>query len=163
MSNERQASARRSALHLKGGLQVCSTAAKTRVLVVEDHEPFRRYICSTLQGQANLEVIGEPDDGLQAVLHAETQQPDLILLDIGLPQLNGIGAARQIRKVAPNAKIIFLTQESSVEVVDEALALGAWGYVLKGQAQSELLAAIAAVTNGERFLSSGLDGTRASF
>jgi len=159
MSNNQDATTRPISTPLESWCSVRSTGAIKRVLVVEDHEPFRRYVCSTLQGQVDLQVIGEPEDGLQAVQHAEALQPDLILFDIGLPQLNGIEAARQIRKLAPNARIIFLTQESSAEVVREALSLGAWGYVLKAQAQNDLLAAIAAVANGERFVSSGLEGT----
>ena len=123
-----------------------------RILLVDDHEPFRRYISSMLQERANLQVIGESDDGLQAVRKAETLQPDLILLDIGLPGINGIEVARQIGKVASKARIIFLTQESSPEVVQEALDLGAWGYIIKAQAGSELLPALEAVSHGERFV-----------
>ena len=83
--------------------------------------------------------------------------PDIILLDIGLPGINGLEAARQISKVASQAKIIFLTQETSAEVVEEALFLGAWGYVLKASAGSELGAAIEAVSRGQQFLSCGLE------
>jgi hypothetical protein len=82
----------------------------------------------------------------------------LILLDIGLPTLNGIDAARQIRKLVPNAKIIFLTQESSDDVVQEALRLGAWGYVVKTRAGSDLLAAVEAVLQGKRFVTGKLTG-----
>jgi len=91
-----------------------------------------------------LQVICEVSDGLVAVHKAEELQPDLILLDIGLPTLNGIEAARRIRKVAPKSRILFLTQESSADVVQEALSLGAAGYVLKVRAGSELLAAVEA-------------------
>jgi DNA-binding NarL/FixJ family response regulator len=85
-------------------------------------------------------------------------QPDVILLDIGLPLLNGIEAARQLAKVGSAARIIFLTQESSAEVVHEALALGAWGYVIKAQAGNELIAAVEAVAQGGTFVSCGLNG-----
>ena len=129
-----------------------------RILVVDDHEPFRRFVYSILEGQANLQVIGEVEDGLQAVQQAESLQPDMILLDIGLPLLNGIEAARQIRRVAPNARIIFLTQECSHDVVQEAFNLGAWGYVIKAQAGSELLAAVEAVSQETKFVSDGLGG-----
>ena len=128
-----------------------------RVLVVEDTEPCRRFVSSTLQGQANLQVIGEVQDGLEAVRQAEALQPDVILLDIGLPGLNGIEAARQIVQVACDTRIIFLTQESSPDVVREAFRLGAWGYVIKAQAGADLLAAVEAVSNGNRFVSVGLD------
>ena len=124
-----------------------------RVLVVEDFEPFRRFICSTLAKKHELQVICEVSDGLEAVQKAEELQPDLIFLDIGLPTLNGIEAARQIRKLAPEAKIIFVSQESSADVVQEALSLGGWGYVVKTRAGSELMAAVEAVLL-EKFVSS---------
>jgi DNA-binding NarL/FixJ family response regulator len=92
-------------------------------------------------------------DGLDAVRKAWELRPDLILLDIGLPSLNGIEAARQIRTLAPESKIIFLTQESSAEVVQEALRLGACGYVKKLKAAKELLAAVDAVISGNQFVS----------
>lgn len=131
------------------------------VLVVDDYEPFRRFVCSTLGQRPDLQVIGEASDGLEAVQKAEELQPDLILLDLGLPTLNGIAAARQIRKLAPEAKIIFLTQESSADVAQEALSSGASGYVVKAHAGSELLAAVEAVCKGMQFVSSGLGALRA--
>ena len=99
-------------------------------------------------------VICEVSDGLDAVQKAEELKPDLILLDIGLPTLNGIEAARQIRKLAPDSKIIFLSQEPSVDVVREALSLGAWGYVVKTVAGNDLFAAVESVLLGKRFVSS---------
>jgi DNA-binding NarL/FixJ family response regulator len=126
-----------------------------RILVVDDYEPFRRFLCSMLTRRADLQIIGEALDGLEAVQKAEELQPDLIVLDIGLPTLNGIEAARQIRKFAPESKIIFVSQESSPDVVQEALGLGTCGYVVKSQAQRELLAAVDAVLEGRRFVSGG--------
>jgi DNA-binding NarL/FixJ family response regulator len=124
-----------------------------RVLLVEDFAPFRQFTRSTLKERADLQVIWEVADGLEAVQKAEELKPDLILLDIGLPTLNGIEAARQIRKLAPESKIIFLTQESSADVVQEALGLGAWGYVVKTRAGSNLLAAVEAVLMEKQFVS----------
>jgi DNA-binding NarL/FixJ family response regulator len=115
-----------------------------RVLVVEDYEPFLRFIHSTLEQRPELQVICEVSDGLEAVQKAEELQPDLIVLDIGLPTLNGIEAARRIRKLSPESKILFVSQESSTDVVQEALSLGALGYVVKARAGSELLAAVTA-------------------
>ena len=131
--------------------------APIRILVVDDFEPYRRSICSMIRQRPDLTVLAEVQDGLEAVRQAGILQPDLVLLDIALPLLNGIEAARQIVKVASTARIIFLTQESSAEVVHEALVLGAWGYVIKAQAGTELLAAVDAVAQGNTFVSSGLD------
>ena len=105
-----------------------------------------------------MQIVGEASDGLEAVQKAEELQPDLIVLDIGLPTLNGIEAARRIRKLSPESKILFVSQESSADVVQEALALGALGYVVKAHAGSELLAAVEAVLQGRQFISSGLSG-----
>jgi DNA-binding NarL/FixJ family response regulator len=124
------------------------------VLVVDDFEPFRSFVCSALKQKPELEVVCEVSDGLAAVQKAEELNPDLILLDIGLPTLNGIEAARQIRKLVPNAKIIFLSQETSDDVIQEALRLGARGYVVKTRAGSELLAAVEAVLDGKQYVSS---------
>ena len=104
-----------------------------------------------------MEVIDEVGDGLQAVLQAKALQPDLIVLDIGLPGLNGIEAARRIRHLVPEAKIVFLSQESSADVVHEALRVGALGYVLKTHAQDDLLDAIETVLQGKQFVSKGLN------
>jgi DNA-binding NarL/FixJ family response regulator len=139
-------------------LKTKTSDGKVRILVVEDNEPFRRFIASTLRDRKNFNVIGEACDGLKAVQQAEALQPDLILLDIGMPELNGLDAARQISHLAPNARIIFLTQESSPDVVGEALSLGAWGYVAKVQAGRELLDAVEKVMRGQRFVSSSLNG-----
>jgi DNA-binding NarL/FixJ family response regulator len=102
---------------------------------------------------SGLQVIGEVSDGLEAVQKSRELQPDLILLDIGLPSLDGIEAARRIRKLAPASKIIFVTQESSVDVVQVAVDLGANGYVVKAQAGRDLVAAVEAVLSGKSFFS----------
>jgi DNA-binding NarL/FixJ family response regulator len=121
------------------------SVSSVRVLVVDDYEPFRRFIRSTLGKRPDLQVVGEASDGLEAVQKAEELQPGLIVLDLGLPTLNGIEAARRIRKFSPECKILVLTQESSAEVVKEVLGLGALGYVVKAHAGSELLTAVEAV------------------
>ena len=127
-----------------------------RILVVEDFEPYRAFVTSLLKEKPDVQVISEALDGLEAVAKAQQFSPDLILMDIGLPKLNGIEAARQILEFTPTSKIVFLTQEASAEVVQEAFRLGAWGYVLKSRAANDLPAAIEAVLRGERFVSSGL-------
>lgn len=131
---------------------------RIRVLVVDDFNPFRQFVCSTLGRRPELQVIGEAADGLEAVQKASELKPDLIVLDIGLPYLNGIAAARQIRKLSPQPRIIFLSQESSADVVQEAFDLGASGYVVKTHAGTSLLAAVEAVLMGGRYVSSGVSG-----
>jgi DNA-binding NarL/FixJ family response regulator len=130
--------------------------APIRVLVIEDFEPFRRFICSTLTNRPNFQVIDEVCDGQQGVEKAEELKPDLILLDIGLPKVNGISAARQIRTLSPASKIIFVTQESSADIVQMALSTGARGYVVKTAASGDLMAAIDAVLEGRQFVSACL-------
>jgi DNA-binding NarL/FixJ family response regulator len=132
----------------------CMTSPSTvRILVVDDYEPFRRFVCSTLAERPGFQIVGEASDGLAGIRKAEELQPDLILLDIGLPTLNGMEAARRIRKLAPDSKIIIVSQESSADVVQEALSLGASGYVVKTRAATELLAAVEAVLIGKHFVS----------
>jgi|SRR5580692_9055930 DNA-binding NarL/FixJ family response regulator len=126
-----------------------------RVLLVEDFEPFRRFIWTTLQ-KTELQIIAEVSDGLEAVRKAQELQPDLILLDIGLPGLNGIEAARRIRTLSPQSSILFVSQESSADVIEEAMNSGALGYVVKTQAASDLLAAVEAVREGRTFVSNRL-------
>ena len=129
-----------------------------RVLVVEDYESWRRYFSTLLPKKEGLQVIGEVSDGLEAIQKAEELQPDLILLDIGLPRLNGIEAARRIRRVSPASKIIFVSENRSADVAEEALNTGAGGYVMKSDAESELLPGIRAVLEGKRFISASLAG-----
>ena len=124
-----------------------------RILVVDDVQLLRHTISSILANVPHLHVVAEASDGIDAVHTAQELQPDLILLDIGLPQLNGIEAARQIGKVAPRSRIVFVSQNSSPDIVQAALDTGAWGYVLKANVGSELLTAVSAVLRGERFIS----------
>jgi len=123
-------------------------------MVVEDFDLFRQFVCTNLEQRPELRVICEVSDGLEAVQRAAELKPDLILLDIGLPKLNGIEAARQIRVLVPESKIIFASQERSAEIIQEAMRLGAWGYVFKILAKVDLLMAIDAVLSGQRFVSS---------
>lgn len=142
----------------QGKSAVAALTPQFRTMVVEDHSAFLNYVCSTLRNEANVEIVGEVQDGLAAVACAETLQPDLVILDIGLPGLNGLEVAKRILAFAPTAKIVFLTQESSRDIVHEALRLGACAYVTKTSAARELPLALHAVMQGNRFVSQGLDG-----
>jgi DNA-binding NarL/FixJ family response regulator len=129
-----------------------------RVLVVDDYEPWRRFISTTLQTIPALQVIGEASDGLEAIHRAQKLQPDLILLDIGLPTLNGIEVARQIRHLSPESKILFVSENRFWSIAEEALRSGGNGYLIKSDAGIDLLRAVEAVLKGKQFISSSLAG-----
>jgi DNA-binding NarL/FixJ family response regulator len=109
-----------------------------------------------LQKQPELQIIGAVFDGLEAVQQAQELHPDLILLDIGLPTINGIEAARRIRESAPQSKILFVSENRSPNIAEEGLGTGAGGFLVKADAGSELLPAIKAVLDGKRFISASL-------
>jgi DNA-binding NarL/FixJ family response regulator len=127
-----------------------------RVVVVDDFEPFRRFAISMLSKEPVFQVVGEAKDGEEAIQKVHTLKPDLVILDIGLPKLNGLEAARRIRR-ASNCKILFLTGNPYPEVMREALNAGANGYVLKVDAASELWPALQAVLLGKRYVSNRFD------
>jgi DNA-binding NarL/FixJ family response regulator len=132
------------------------------VLVVDDYQAWRRFAVTTIQREPEWRVIGEVSDGVLAVQMAQQLQPDLIVLDIGLPSLNGIQAARQIRNDSPNSRILFLSENRSSDIVEEALRTGAGGYVLKSDAATQLLPAMKEVLQGKQFVSSTLVGKKPS-
>jgi len=125
-----------------------------KVLVVEDFAEFRKFLCSLLQPTTEFRVE-LASDGLEAVQKAKELRPDLILLDIGLPDINGMEVARRVRMLGTSAKILFVSAESDPEVVREVLSLGS-GYVHKPSVQTDLLPAIEAVLKGEQFVSRDL-------
>ena len=107
-----------------------------------------------LQHFPEWQIVGEASDGVEAVQKTEELQPDLVLLDIGLPKLNGIDVAKPILSVAPHSKIIFVSVELCPELVEGALRTGGHGYVVKSDAASDLLTAMSTVMNGQRFVGS---------
>ena len=123
-----------------------------RILVVDDFRDWRRQVSLLLRARLEWQVIAEAPDGSDAVQKAKDLKPDLVLLDINLPKLNGIEVARRIRQLSPGSKIVFLTQDCDPDVVQAALRTGANGYLYKAHAQSDLLLAIEAVLRGEQFV-----------
>lgn len=124
-----------------------------RILVGDDFVDWRRFVRTTLQKYPGLHIVAEASDGPEAVEKAQELQPDLIVLDISLPTMNGIEVARQIAMHLPNAKILFFSENRSWDVVQEALRIGV-GYVIKADATADLLPAVEAALQGRRFLSS---------
>ena len=123
-----------------------------RVLVVEDHDRFRRALCDFLQGLPEVVIVGEAADGVDAIHQATALQPDVVTLDIGLPTLSGVAAASQLRVVAPHAKILLVTNESSSDVIEEAFRRGAHGYVYKPHVQRDLPRAFDVIVGGGQFV-----------
>ena len=125
-----------------------------RVLVVEDFGDWCLLLCSMLQSREEFRVVGLVSNGLEATKSAQELQPDLILLDIGLPGLNGIETARKIAHLAPHSRILFVSANQEPEIVAAALNAGAHGYIFKSHVASELFQAIAAVLANSTFVSS---------
>jgi DNA-binding NarL/FixJ family response regulator len=128
------------------------------ILVVDDFENWRRQVRLLFRARPQWQIIAEASDGSEAVQKAEELKPDLILLDIGLPKLNGIEAARKIRQLSPSSKIVFLSLNKNLEAVRAALSTGAQGYVYKMDVRRDFLPAIEAVLRGKQFVSSSLNG-----
>jgi DNA-binding NarL/FixJ family response regulator len=124
-----------------------------RILIVDDFEPWRQAICSILAEDGDLKVVAESSDGLEAVQKSIELEPDLILLDIQLPTMNGLDAARQIRQISPRSKIVFLSSYRCVDTLREALKLGA-AFIVKTDASRNLLPVLRAVIRNETFGSS---------
>ncbi len=129
-----------------------------RILITDDCAEWRRHVRSLLQARPEWQVIAEASDGLEAVEKAQGLKPDLILLDIGLPKLNGIEAARRIQQLSPSSKIIFLSQNNDLDIVRAALSTGARGYVRKTDVKKELFPAMDAILRGKQFVSSSING-----
>ncbi len=122
-----------------------------RILIADDHEVARKGVRAVLESHAGWEVCGEARDGREAVECASRLKPDVLLLDIGMPNLNGLDAARQILATTPEARILILTIHDSEQVVREVLAAGARGFLLKSDAGRDLVAAVEAVQHRRTF------------
>jgi two-component system, NarL family, nitrate/nitrite response regulator NarL len=129
-----------------------------RILVVDDFSAWRKFIRAKLQQYRGLQIVGEACDGIEALRKVQNLRPDMILLDIALPRLNGFELARQIRKQFTKIKILFVSENRSREIVEEALRIGSGGYVVKSDAETDLLPAMKAVVQRKQFVSASLLG-----
>ena len=123
-----------------------------RVLLAEDHETVRQGLRLLLESQEDIEVIAEAANGLDAVKHCQTTRPQVVILDISMPEMNGLAAAKAIRHILPNTAIVALTRHDDEAFVQELMAAGAAGYVLKQSRSTELLNAVRAVAAGGQYL-----------
>ena len=127
---------------------------KLRILLADDHEIVRRGLCSLLQKHEGWEVCGEASDGREAISMAQELKPDVVIVDIGMPHLNGLDTTRQLLQLDPNFKVIVLTITDSDQVIREALNAGARGFVLKSDAARDLVAAVEALQGKRMFFTS---------
>ncbi|MFP8959171.1 response regulator [Streptomyces nanhaiensis] len=132
-----------------------SEAATTRILLADDHTLVRRGVRLILDGEADLTVVAEAGDGAEAVEQARAQQPDLAVLDIAMPRLTGLQAARELSRAQPGLRILILTMYDNEQYLFEALKAGACGYVLKSVADRDLVEACRAAMRDEPFLYPG--------
>jgi two-component system, NarL family, response regulator NreC len=130
------------------------TPGKIRVLLADDHTILRAGVRMMLNAQPDIEVVGEASDGRHAIAEAQRLQPDVILMDITMPDLNGIEATRQVKRLLPEIKVLVLTMHENEEYLFQVLRAGASGYMLKEAADTELISAIRIITNGSFYLSS---------
>ena len=129
-----------------------------RVLVVDDYKEWQRSLQSRLESEPDLEIIGVANNGLEGAEKAAELQPDLVLMDLHMPLMNGLAATRRIREVSPNSKVLFVTENSSLALVSAAFEAGACGYVLKSDSADDLVPGIKALSQNKKFVSHGLWG-----
>lgn len=126
---------------------------KNRILLAEDHTILREGLRAILSAESDLEVVGEATDGREAIRRAEELKPDVVILDLSMPRMNGLEALREVKRAAPETRILILTVHKTEEYVFAALEAGADGYVLKESTSAELLLAVRSTMAGERYLS----------
>lgn len=127
-----------------------------RVVITDDHTLLREGVNLLLQAQLDMEVVGEARDGVEAVETVRATNPDVLLLDIAMPRMNGFETAEMIRKISPDTRIVILSRHEKEAYVHHALNAGALGYIVKGAPGSELLEAIRTVAQGKFYLSTGV-------
>ncbi len=131
-----------------------------RILLVDDHPIVRQGLRALLEGRLGWEVIGEASDGVEAVEKAKDLNPDVMVLDVTMPKMNGLEACRVLRRQSPQLEILFVTQHDSPQMMREAMEAGARGYVVKSNAARDLLAAVEAVSQHRVFTTlNGRDAT----
>ena len=126
---------------------------RTRILICDDHTLFVEGIKAMLRNESSLEIVGEARDGRQAVDLVKELKPDLLLMDVSMPDMNGFDATQRVHELDPNIKVLILTMHDEEELVARCLEAGAAGYIIKDAPASQLLYAIEMVTKGERYLS----------
>ena len=144
------------------GLRHSKEMSEVHILVVDDFIPWQRFVAEILEPEPDLKIISVAPDGHEAVQQARQLQPDLILMDVSLPGLNGYEATREIRSFAPACKILFVSEHRSGELVEAAFNAGACGYVVKLDSYSDLIPGIRAALLGRRFVSRSLRNWRRS-
>jgi DNA-binding NarL/FixJ family response regulator len=123
----------------------------TTILLVDDFDPFRKYVRTLLNAQPAFQVVAEARNGVAAVRKCGELKPHIVLLDVNLRLLSGMIVAQQIREVAPQTRVVFLSQNGSPEMIQEAFRRGAWAYLVKSEAARELLPALNAVAHGAMY------------
>ena len=146
----------RSFLHGDELVRASVAGKPYRILIVDDHVVVRRGLRALLEGQAGIEISGEANNGVEALEQAKRAKPDLVLLDLTMPEMNGLDAARAIREASPQTDILVLTMHFSEELAREVLRCGAMGYLLKTDAENDLLAAVDHVRHRQTFFTGTL-------
>src|SRR5208337_1087453 len=131
---------------------------RKRIVIAEDHTILREGLRMLVSSNPAFEVVGEAQDGLEAIRSVETCKPDLILMDLSMPRMNGVGAIEEIKKKSPSTKILVLTVHNTEEYILSTLRAGANGYILKDATHSELMLAVDNIFSGRSYLSPGISG-----